>query len=107
MSSSLTIRKGDKVRVIAGKDEGKEGKVVAALPAKQRVVVEGVNRIKKHARPTQKQPQGGIIEIEGTIHVSNVMLICPSCGQPTRIARKREDGVRLRVCKKCEKEIDK
>jgi large subunit ribosomal protein L24 len=107
MSSSLTIRKGDKVRVMAGKDKGKEGKVVAAMPTKQRVVVEGVNRVKKHARPTQKQPQGGIMEIDGTIHVSNVMLICPSCAEPTRIARRREDGVRLRVCKKCEKPIDK
>ena len=107
MSSSLTIRKGDKVRVIAGKDKGKEGKVVAALPEKQRVIVEGVNRVKKHARPTQKQPQGGIVEVDGTIHVSNVMLICPTCGEPTRVGRKREGGVRQRVCKKCEKEIDK
>jgi large subunit ribosomal protein L24 len=107
MSSSLTIRRGDKVRVIAGKDKGKEGKVLRALPTKQRVVVEGVNRIKKHTRPTQKHPQGGILEVDGTIHVSNVMLICPSCAEPTRVARKREDGVRLRVCKKCEKEIDR
>jgi large subunit ribosomal protein L24 len=107
MSSSLTIRKGDKVRVIAGKDKGKEGKVVAALPEKQRVIVEGVNRVKKHARPTQKQPQGGIVEVDGTIHVSNVMLICPTCGEPTRVGRKREGGVRQRICKKCEKEIDK
>jgi len=107
MSSSLTIRKGDKVQVIAGKDKGKEGRVLAAMPTKQRVVVEGVNRVKKHTRPTQKQPQGGIVEIDGTIHVSNVMLICPNCAQPTRVARRREDGIRLRVCKKCEKEIDK
>ncbi len=107
MSSSLTIRRGDKVRVIAGKDKGKEGKVLKALPTKQRVVVEGVNRIKKHTRPTQKQPQGGILEIDGTIHVSNVMLICPNCAEPTRVGRKREQGVRLRVCKKCEREIDK
>jgi len=85
MSKSLTIRKGDKVRVISGKDKGKEGKVLRALPEKERVVVENVHMIKKATRPSQKNRQGGIIEMEGTIHVSNVMLICPSCGQPTRV----------------------
>ena len=107
MASSLNVRKGDRVKVITGKDKGKEGKVLRAFPEKQRVVVEGVNMIKKHTRPTQKKPQGGILEIEGTIHVSNVMLVCPNCGEPTRVGHKREDGTRLRVCKKCGKEIDK
>jgi large subunit ribosomal protein L24 len=69
-------------------------------------VVERVNMIKKHQRATQKQPKGGILEIEGTIHVSNVMLLCPSCAQATRVGRKREDGSRVRVCKKCGKDID-
>jgi large subunit ribosomal protein L24 len=103
----MTVRKGDKVRVIAGKDKGKEGKVLRAYPEKQRVVVENVHMIKKATRPSQRNPQGGIVEMEGTIHVSNVMLICPSCGQPTRIGRRREEGVRIRVCKKCGKDIDK
>ncbi|MFA5843741.1 MAG: 50S ribosomal protein L24 [Coriobacteriia bacterium] len=107
MTKSLTIHKGDRVRVIAGKDKGKEGKVMRALPYKQRLVVENVHMLKKAARPTQRNPQGGIVDIEGTIHVSNVMLVCPSCSLPTRISRKREGGVRVRVCKKCGKEIDK
>lgn len=107
MAKSLTIRKGDKVHVIAGKDKGKEGKVLRALPEKERVVVENVHMIKKHTRPSQKNQQGGIIEMEGTIHVSNVMLVCPSCGEPTRVARRREDGVRIRTCKKCGKDVDK
>lgn len=103
--NSLKIKKGDKVRVIAGKDKGKEGKVLRAIPEKNRIVVEGVNRVKKHARPTQKNPQGGILEVEGTIDVSDVMLVCPSCNEPTRVGVKREGGSRVRVCKKCEREF--
>ena len=107
MASSMSIRKGDKVKVIAGKDNGKESRVLRVYPEKQRLVVEHVNMIKKHQRPTNKQPQGGILEVEGTIHVSNVMLLCPNCSQPTRIGRRREDGTRVRVCKKCGNDIDK
>ncbi|MDP2181220.1 MAG: 50S ribosomal protein L24 [Actinomycetota bacterium] len=107
MSKSMTVRKGDKVRVIAGKDKGKESRVLRVLTEKQRLVVEHVNMIKKHQRPTSKQPQGGILELEGTIHVSNVMLLCPSCSEPTRVGRRREDGSRVRVCKKCGNDIDK
>ncbi len=107
MASSMSIRKGDRVKVIAGKDKGKESRVLRAYPEKQRLVVEGVSMIKKAQRPSNKNPQGGILEVEGTIHVSNVLLLCPSCSQATRIGRKREDGVRVRVCKKCGKEIDK
>ena len=107
MAKSLSIRKGDRVHVIAGKDKGKEGKVLRSMPERERIVVENVHMLKKHTRPSQKNPQGGIIEMEGTIHVSNVMLVCPSCSQPTRISRRREDGVRVRVCKACGKDIDK
>jgi large subunit ribosomal protein L24 len=106
MSKSLMIRKGDRVKVIAGKDKGKESRVLRVYPHKERLVVEHVNMIKKHQRATQKQPKGGILEIEGTIHVSNVMLLCPSCAQATRVGRKREDGSRVRVCKQCGKDID-
>jgi large subunit ribosomal protein L24 len=106
MSKSLTIRKGDRVKVITGKDKGKESRVLRVYPHKERLVVEHVNMIKKHQRATQKQPKGGILEIEGTIHVSNVMLLCPSCAQATRVGRKREDGSPVRVCKKCGKDID-
>lgn len=104
--AKMSIRTGDKVRVIAGKDKGKEAKVLAVYPHKERVSVERVNMIKKATRPTQRNPKGGILEIEGTIHVSNVMLVCPKCGQPTRIGRRRDDGTRIRVCKKCGNDID-
>jgi len=107
MASSMHVRRGDKVRIIAGKENGKEGKVLRAYPEKQRVTVEGANMIKRATRPTQKVPQGGILQMEGTLHVSNVMLVCPSCGQPTRVGRRREAGSRVRVCKKCGKDIDK
>ena len=106
MAGSMTIRKGDKVRVITGKDKGKEGRVLRTSPTERRIYVEGVNIQKRHSRPSQKAPQGGIIEIEGPIHASNVMLLCPSCSEPTRVARTREAGVAQRVCKKCEREID-
>jgi large subunit ribosomal protein L24 len=104
--TKMSIRTGDKVRVIAGKDKGKEAKVLAVYPHKQRIVIERVNLIKKATRPTQKNPNGGILEIEGTVHVSNVMIVCPKCSEPTRIGRKREDGARVRVCKKCNNDID-
>ena len=108
MAKSLTIRKGDKVKVIAGKDKGKESRVLRVFPEKQRAVVEHVSMIKKAQRPTQRNPKGGILEIEGTIHVSNLMLVCPSCSQTTRAGRRRtDDGTRVRVCKKCGNDIDK
>jgi len=105
--AKLSIRTGDKVKVIAGKDKGKEARVLATLPHKERLIVERVNMMKKATRPTQRNPKGGILELEAPIHVSNVMLLCPSCGQATRIGRRREDGARVRVCKKCGQDIDK
>ncbi len=105
--SKLSIRTGDKVKVIAGKDKGKEAKILATVPYKERVIVERVNMVKKATRPTQKNPKGGFLEIEAPIHVSNVMLVCPSCSQPTRVGRKRVEGTRVRVCKKCGNDIDK
>ena len=107
MSKSLTIRKGDRVRVLTCKDAGKEGKVLRTIHEKELEFAETVHMRKTHTRPSQKNPQGGIIEMEGTIHVSNVMLICPGCSQPTRVGRRRDDGVRIRTCKKCGKDIDK
>ena len=105
--SGMNIKKGDKVKVLSGKDKGKEGVVLRALPQKERVVVEKVNMIKKAMRPTQQNPQGGISTMEAPIHVSNVMLVCPSCKQATRVSRKRdEEGKKVRVCKKCGKDID-
>jgi large subunit ribosomal protein L24 len=104
--TKLSIRTGDKVKVIAGKEKGKEGKVLATLPYKERIIIERVNMVKKATRPTQRNPKGGLLEIEAPLHVSNVMLVCPKCSQPTRIGRKRDDGTRVRVCKKCGNDID-
>ncbi|MBS6940409.1 MAG: 50S ribosomal protein L24 [Slackia sp.] len=101
----MNIRKGDKVEVITGKDKGKQGVVLRGIPQNQRVLVEGVNMVKKAMRPTQQNPQGGIVTKEAPIHVSNVMLICPSCGKPTRVSNKRVDGKKVRVCKKCGADI--
>ena len=105
MARATHVRKGDLVVVISGAYKGKRGKILRLVG--DRVVVEKVAMIKRHQKPTQKSPQGGILQREGTIHVSNVMLICPSCGEATRVGRKREDGIRIRVCKKCGKAVEK
>lgn len=101
----MNIRKGDKVEVITGKDKGKQGVVLRGIPQTQRVLVDGVNMVKKAMRPTQQNPQGGIVTKEAPIHVSNVMLVCPSCGKPARVSNKRVDGKKVRVCKKCGADI--
>ena len=103
----MNIKKNDKVVVLSGKDKGKEGTILRALPTRQRVVVEKVGIVKKAMRPTQQNPQGGIVSIEAPIHVSNVMLVCPHCKQATRVNRRRNgEGKKVRVCKKCGKDID-
>lgn len=96
------VRKGDTVLVIRGKSAGKKGKVLEVQPAKSRVIVEGVNKVKRHTRPTQRNPQGGIMEREAPIHSSNVMLYCTKCNRPTRVGKKfLEDGKKVRQCKHC------
>ena len=108
----LKIRQDDTVRIITGKDKGKTGRVLRVDPEKRKVYVEGANIIKRHTRPrslrdTQRaQELGGIIEKEGPIHLSNVMLIDPDSGEPTRVAIKRQGGRRVRVAKKSGEEID-
>lgn len=103
----MKIKVGDKVKVITGKDAGTEGEVIRAIPRERRVVVRGVAMVKKHLRPTQANPSGGIEEREAPIDVSNVMLVCPHCTLPTRIGHRfKEDGTKVRVCKKCGKDID-
>ncbi|EUJ18435.1 50S ribosomal protein L24 [Listeria aquatica FSL S10-1188] len=82
----MHVKKGDKVQVITGKDKGKSGKVLAAFPKKDRVIVEGINMVKKHTKPSNINPQGGILNVEAPIHVSNVMLIDPKSGEPTRVS---------------------
>ena len=103
------IRKGDQVMIISGKDRGKTGTVLAVTPKKERVTVEGLNMIKRHQRPTQTasgQRGGGVIEREGPVHVSNVMLVDPKDGKPTRIGIEIEDGKRLRVSKRSGARLD-
>lgn len=102
------VRRGDTVIVVAGKDRGKRGRVLRVIPEKNRVVIERINMIKRHQRPTQKIRQGGIIEREGPIHLSNVMLVDPTSGKPTRVGmRELGDGKKVRVARKSGEIIDK
>ncbi|GEN55174.1 MULTISPECIES: 50S ribosomal protein L24 [Halobacillus] len=103
----MHVKKGDKVMVITGKDKGKQGTVLEAYPKKDRVLVEGVNEVKKHAKPSQENPQGGILTQEAAIHVSNVMPIDPKTGEPTRVGYKVEDGKKVRIAKKSGEALDK
>ena len=96
------VRKGDTVLVTTGKDKGKKGKIINVDPEKGRVIIDGINIVKRHSKPTQKMPQGGIIEKPAPMQSSNVMLFCTKCNSPTRINKKTlGDGERVRVCKKC------
>ena len=107
MSVKLHIKKGDMVQVIAGDNKGQQGKVLKVEVSKQRAIVEGVNLCKKATKPNAQNPQGGIISMEAPIHVSNVMLVCPSCGKPVRTGKRiNDEGKKVRVCKKCGKDID-
>jgi large subunit ribosomal protein L24 len=96
----MFVKSGDKVKVIAGKDKGKEGTVLTAFPKKDKVIVEGVNIVKKHTRPTGMGQEGGIVETEAPLHVSNVQLVDPKTGEPTRVGYKIEDGKKVRYAKK-------
>ncbi|MBM2826103.1 MAG: ribosomal protein [Dehalococcoidia bacterium] len=101
------IRRNDTVVVTAGKDRGKQGRVARVMPKDERLVVEGVNMIKRHSRPRGLTQQGGIIEREAPIHVSNVMYLCASCSKPTRIGFKfLETGAKVRFCKRCGEVVD-
>jgi large subunit ribosomal protein L24 len=105
---SVHVRRGDTVGVIAGREKGKRGKVLRVLTDKGRVLVEHVNMIKKHQRPTQKLRQGGIIEREGPLALSNVLLVCARCDKPARTGIKiLADGRKVRTCKRCGEAIDK
>ena len=112
--NSLNVKKGDTVVVISGKDKGKKGKVVVTHPTDERVVVQGAAMVTRHIKPRKQGQPGGRIEKEGTMHASNVMLVCPKCDKPTRIAHKIKEveisGEKkqksVRVCKNCGKVID-
>ena len=103
------IRKNDTVVVTAGKDRGKRGRVLKVVPARNRVVVEGINFIKRHTRPNpQKNVKGGIVEREASLHASNVQLVCPECGKTTRVGHRiLNDGRKVRICRKCEGVVDR
>ena len=102
------IKKNDQVRVLRGKDRGKDGRVLIVKPKDNKIVVEGVQMIKRHTRPNpQKNVKGGIVEKEAAIDISNVALVCKSCNKPTRIGNRiTDDGNRIRACKKCGSTLD-
>lgn len=103
----MHVKKGDKVQVISGKDKGKQGIILEAYPKKNRVLVEGVNVVKKHAKPSQANPQGGIINQEAPIHVSNVMPLDPKTNTPTRVGYNIVDGKKVRIATKSGQALDK
>ncbi len=100
------IRRGDTVRVVTGKDKGKKAKVMAVLPKEDKVLVEGVNMVKKHVRPKRSGEKGQRVSVAAPVHISNVQLVCPSCKKSSRVGVKRQDRRRQRVCKKCQAVID-
>ncbi|MEJ2698065.1 MAG: 50S ribosomal protein L24 [Desulfuromonadales bacterium] len=107
-AEKLHVKKDDMVMIIAGKDKGKSGKVLKVFPAKGRVVVENLNVVKRHSRPTRTNAQGGIVEKEAPIDASNLQLLCGSCNKPIRTGiRFLEDGSKARYCKKCNEIVDK
>jgi large subunit ribosomal protein L24 len=103
----MHVKKGDKVQVISGKDKGKQGVILQSFPKNERIIVEGVNIVKKHAKPSQMNPQGGILNHEAPIHVSNVMPLDPKTGEPTRVGYETVDGKKVRIAKKSGESLDK
>ena len=99
--NKLNVKKGDTVVILSGKDKGKQGKIIQAMPKKAEVIVEDINKVKRHSKPSLKAPQGGIITKEMPLNVCKVQLICPACNKPTRVAHKIVDGKNRRACKKC------
>ncbi|HJL89594.1 MAG TPA: 50S ribosomal protein L24 [Acidimicrobiales bacterium] len=103
----MKIKKGDTVRILAGKDRGREGEVTRALPSEEKVIVEGVNIAKRHQKPTSATMQGGIIDKAMPLHVSNVAIISPSDGEPTRVGYRFDaDGVKIRICRRTGVDLD-
>lgn len=102
----MFIKKGDTVLVLSGKDKGKQGKIIQAMPKKQMAVVEDINKVKRHCKPSLKTPQGGIISKEMPLHVCKLQVVCPACNKPTRICHKTIEGKNKRACKKCGEIID-
>lgn len=101
----MKIKKNDQVLIISGKDKSKKGKVLEVFPLENRLIIENINLVKKHRRPRRQGEKGQVIEIPKSLHISNVKLICPKCGQTTRIGYKIVETGKLRICKKCQQEI--
>jgi len=101
----MKIKKGDQIQIIAGKDKGKAGKVLRVIPGNLRIVIEGLNLIKKHMKPKKGGEKGQRIEVPASINISNVMLVCPKCGKLTRVGFKVNKKDKLRICKKCKSEL--
>ena len=106
MTPHLHVKKGDKVEIIAGKDKNKNGKILESYPSGGKVLVEGINKVKRHTKGTQKNPQGGIIEKEAPIQASNVLLFCSKCNRGVRHGDEVKGDKKVRVCKKCGKVLD-
>ena len=102
----MKIKKGDTVKILVGKDADREGRVLAVLPDRNKIVVEGINIYKKHLKGDGKQKKSAIIEVAKPIQISNVMVICPACGKPSRVTVKVEGKKRVRVCKKCKADLE-
>jgi large subunit ribosomal protein L24 len=106
--SKMRLKKGDRVRVISGKDGGKEGKILRCIRDRDLMVIEGINMVTKHVKPSQKNPKSGIVKQEAPIYASKVMLVCPSCGAATRVGRGYlENGNKVRMCKACGEIVDR
>lgn len=101
MANSLKVKKGDTAVVISGKEKGKKGKVLRVIPAKEKVVLEGINMLTKHKKPRNQTTPGGIIKQEGALNISNVMVVCGKCSKATRVGHEIQDGKKQRICKKC------
>lgn len=108
MTAKIHVKKGDTIVVLSGKDKDRRGKVLSVFPSESKVLVDGINIVKRHTKPTRTNPQGGVMEKPAPINSSKVMVICSNCGEPTRIAKSvATDGERVRKCKKCGRELDK
>ncbi len=101
----MKVKKGDNILIISGKDKGRTGKIIKALPKESKILVEGINLKKKHVRPKREGEKGQVVEIPAALDVSNVQIICPKCGKITRIGYKIDKNIKKRICKKCNQEI--
>lgn len=106
MIKKIHVKTGDTVVVLSGKERGKKGKIIAVSPKEGKVIIEGINMVSKHVKPRKMGEAGGIVEAEGAMYASKVQIVCPNCGEKTRVAHKiSEDGTKLRICKKCNKPL--